>query len=399
VFECSKSGESFSSELRSFRVVLPSGQAYWTVVDDGYTRVEVADRFLFDLRFGRDRAESTARVYAGELARFLSWCGASGRSPEDGARDLSRFVAFLRTTPTTRAGAGKGSPPGPGRINHILGVVREFFKHAVADRAVDGAVLAALYEVADDRHLPAELRDERAGLRYRARPRHRLRVSHLARPEAASQQEWEALVVAASSWRDRFLLLLLWFSGLRIGEALGLRRSDLHFMASSASLRCRVEGPHLHVVRRDNPNRSWAKSRNSRSVPVGPWVLSYYDRYVQERLACRAADGCDFVFVNLFHAPLGAPMTDSSVRQLMGNLSRRAGLDRPIRPHMLRHATGTELAEAGVAIDVVQEILGHRSIESTRVYVHLSQRRLRGAMEGLEERSGSQARRMERDVR
>ena len=92
-------------------------------------------------------------------------------------------------------------------------------------------------------------------------------------------------------------------------------------------------------------------------------------------------------------------MTDSSVRQLMGNLSRRAGLDRPIRPHMLRHATATELAEAGVAIDVVQEILGHRSIESTRVYVHLSQRRLRDAMEGLEERSGSQARRMEIDIR
>ena len=183
--------------------------------------------------------------------------------------------------------------------------------------------------------------------------------------------------------------------GLRIGEALGLRRSDLHFMASSTSLRCRVDGPHLHVVRRDNPNRSWAKSRNSRTVPVGPWVLSYYDRYVHERLACRSADGCDFVFVNLFHAPLGAPMTDSAVRQLMGEPQPPGRAGPPVRPHMLRHATGTELAEAGVAIDVVQEILGHRSIESTRVYVHLSQRRLRDAMEGLEERSGSQARRME----
>jgi integrase/recombinase XerD len=372
--------------------VLPNGQAYWTVVDDGYSRVEVADRFLFDLRFGRDRAESTGRVYAGELARFLSWCVRSGRSLDDGARDLSRFVVFLRTTPTARSGAGQGRPPGAGRINHILGVVREFFKHAVADRVVDGEVLAALYEVADDRHLPAELRDERGGLRYRARPRHRLRVSHPSRPDAASQQEWEALLVAASSWRDRFLLLLLWFTGLRIGEALGLRRSDLHFMGSSTSLGCRVNGPHLHVVRRDNPNRSWAKSRNSRTVPVGPWVLSYYDRYVQERLGCRAADGCDFVFVDLFHAPLGAPMTDSAVRQLLANLSRRAKLDRPVRPHMLRHATGTELAEAGVAIDVVQEILGHRSIESTRVYVHSSQRRQRDAVERMEQRSGSRAR-------
>jgi integrase/recombinase XerD len=338
VFECSKPVGPFS-ELRSFRVVLPNGQAYWTVVDGGYAKVEVADRFLFDLRFGRDRAESTSRMYAGELARFLSWCVLSGRSLEDGARDLSRFVLALRTTPTSRPGAGQGRPPGPGRVNHVLGVVREFFKHAVADGAVDGTVLAALYEVADDRHLPAELRGERAGLRYRARPRHRLRVSHPASPDAASQQEWEALLVAASSWRDRFLLLVLWFTGLRIGEAMGLRRSDLHFMASSASLGCRVDGLHLHVVRRDNPNRSWAKSRNSRTVPVGAWVLSYYDRYLHERLACGAADGCDFVFVNLFHAPLGAPMTDSAVRQLLAGLSRRAGLDRRIRPHMLRHAT------------------------------------------------------------
>ena len=48
--------------------------------------LRVAYRFLFDLRFGRDRAESTTRVYAGELDWFLSWCGASGRSLEDGAR-------------------------------------------------------------------------------------------------------------------------------------------------------------------------------------------------------------------------------------------------------------------------------------------------------------------------
>ncbi len=67
-------------------------------------------------------------------------------------------------------------------------------------------------------------------------------------------------------------------------------------------------------------------------------------------------------------------LTDSAARQLLAGLSRRARLDRPVRPHMLRHGTGTELAEAGVAIDVVQEILGHRSIESTRVYVHPSQR-------------------------
>lgn len=139
---------------------LPDGRAYWTVVDADYLKVDLADRFLFDLRFGRDRAESTSRMYAGELTRFLSWCGRTGRSLEDGATHLSRFVLFLRTTPTARPGAGQGRPPGAARINHVLAVIREFFKHAAAAGSVDGGVLTALYEIADDRHLPAELRPE-----------------------------------------------------------------------------------------------------------------------------------------------------------------------------------------------------------------------------------------------
>ena len=166
-----------SPGCRAFRVELRDGRGYWTVVDAEYVKVPVADRFLFDLRFGRDRAESTTRVYAGELAGFLRWCAGTGRSLEDGARHLSRFVLLLRSTATERPGAGQGRPPGPARINHVLAVVREFFKHAVADGAVDGSVLAALYEVADDRFLPAELRPEGRGLRYRARPRHRLRAA------------------------------------------------------------------------------------------------------------------------------------------------------------------------------------------------------------------------------
>ena len=364
--------------------MLPDGRAYWTVVDDGYVKVAVADRFLLDLRFGADRAESTTRVYAGELAAFLGWCEATGRGLEDGARELSRFVLHLRTTPTARPGSGQGRPAGAARINHVLAVIREFYKHAAASRAVDGQVLADLYEVADDRHLPAELRPEGGGLRYRARPRHRLRAGRPAGPDAASQAEWEALLEAARSWRDRFLLVLLWFSGLRIGEALGLRRCDLHFTESATRVGCQVAGPHLHVVRRDNANGASAKSRDARAVPVGTWVLAYYDRYVEERLAHPAADGCDFVFVNLFHSPLGAPMTDSAVRQAFAVLSRRAGLGRPVHPHMLRHSAGTEMAGAGVPIDVIQAVLGHRSITSTQIYAHPSPVRMRDAVEAVE---------------
>ncbi len=368
--------------FRSLRIVLPGGLAYWTVVNDGYEIVEAPDAFLRDLRFGADRTESTTKLYASELALFLDWVARSERDLERAARELSRFVLMLRTTTISRRGRGFGEVRSAGRINHVLSVVREFYKHAVAHRRVDAAVMAVLYEVGDDRFLPAELRAEDGGLRYRVRPRHKLRATRVGTPRVAGQDEWEALLEAAGCWRDRFLLVLLWFSGLRIGEALGLRRSDLHLMASAAGLGCAVPGPHLHVVPRDNPNGAAAKSRRERVVPLAQYVVSYYDLYLDERERCREAEDCDFVFVNLFGEPLGAPMRYGRVAQLFGSLSARAELGRRVTPHMLRHAAGTALMEAG-GLDVTQALLGHASITSTQIYLHPTRGRQREAVDRI----------------
>jgi integrase/recombinase XerD len=364
------------------RVVLPGGLAYFTVVDDRYELVEAADAFLRDLRFGADRTESTTRLYASELAMFLDWAERSGRDLERAARELSRFVLLLRTTTVARRGRGYGQVRSAGRINHILSVVREFYKHAVAHGCVRAGVIAALYEVGDDRFLPAELRAEDGVLRYRVRPRHQLRAGRQPEVRACELSEWEALLRAAGCWRDRFLLVLLWFSGLRIGEALGLRRSDMHLMAAASELGCAVAGAHLHVVPRENVNGARAKSRRERVVPLAHYAVSYYDLYLDERERCPQAAECDFVFVNLFAAPLGAPMRYGRVAQLFASLSRRAGLGRAITPHMLRHAAGSALTAAG-GLDVAQEILGHASIISTQIYVHASAERQRDAIERL----------------
>lgn len=279
--------------MRALRVELTATLAYWTVVDDEWQPVPVADTYLRHLRLGADRAEGTTRVYAGDLALFLAWCHSGGRDLPEAARSLSLFVAMLRTAPVERAGAGRGRARSPGRINQILAAVRELYKHAVANDGLDACVLAFLYEVGDDRYLPADLRPEGSGLRYVAKPRHMQRARRRATPDSVGADEIEALLQAASSWRDRFLLVLLWFCGLRIGEALGLRRSDLHFVTASAALGCSVPGPHLHVVGRDNPNRARAKS-GDRHVPVRAEVLSCYDRYLGERAACPPAGACDF---------------------------------------------------------------------------------------------------------
>lgn len=126
------------------------------------------------------------------------------------------------------------------------------------------------------------------------------------------------------SVRDRLVVLLLARAGLRRGEAPGLRRADLRLLPDNSVHGCRVDGAHLHVVRRDNPNGAWAKSRNSRAVPLDFLVVRAIDLYQLEREEQPAAGECDFLLVNLFREPVGAPMRPDAVNDLFDALCRRA---------------------------------------------------------------------------
>ena len=82
--------------MRAFLVRLPSGARYWTVLDDDLAVVGEADAFLRDVRFGRDRSESTTRAYAGGIALFLRWCARTGRHWHDGVGQFGLFITWLR---------------------------------------------------------------------------------------------------------------------------------------------------------------------------------------------------------------------------------------------------------------------------------------------------------------
>ena len=275
---------------------------------------------------------------------------------------------------------------GPGRINRILSVVRGFIRHAVATGEAPATVLAALYDITDDRHLPAEVRGEASGLRYAARPRHRLSETETA-VDRASDAEVLGLLGACRSARDRFIVTAMARAGLRSGEVTGLRREDMHLVLDATALGCAVPGAHLHVRRRDNPNGAWAKSRRARPVPVDELLVLAYDSYWFERDGCRPARECDFVLVNLFREPLGAPMRPGALNELLAALSRRAGLAREIHPHMLRHCFGSNVMDAGGALDEAQALLGHASPASTQVYLHPAHDRLRCAVDRVAARS------------
>ena len=98
-------GASQPVEFRAFRIALGAGLAYWTVLDGWLARVPDLDAFLFYLRSGRGRAESTTEAYARDLALFEKWRFVSGRDRLGAARDLHLFVASLRLSPISE-GAG-----------------------------------------------------------------------------------------------------------------------------------------------------------------------------------------------------------------------------------------------------------------------------------------------------
>jgi integrase/recombinase XerD len=380
--------------VRAFPVRLPSGDRYWTVIDDDLALVAVADGFLRHARFGRDGSELTTKAYAGGIALYLRWCCRTGRSWQAGAEHLGLFITWLRHAPAEAGGleavaaadgellAGPGREPvrGARRVNGVLTAVRAFISHAVAAGQAPGSLLPMLYELADERDLPEQARTEDGRMRWRVRARHRLREPESA-VDRASDGEIVALLCGCRSARDRLIVLLMARAGLRRGELCGLRRSDVHLLATSRMLGCETERAHLHVVRRDNGNGAWAKSRRQRVVPLDFLLVQAFDAYEFERLAVAGAGESDFLLVNLWRGPVGAPMRPDAVGALTAAAGQRAGLQRRVTPHQLRHAFGSNLADSGSAIDEIQDLMGHASMSSSQVYLHPDPARLRDAIE------------------
>jgi integrase/recombinase XerD len=202
--------------------------------------------------------------------------------------------------------------------------------------------------------------------------------------DRAADADIVAVLGACRSARDRLIVLLMARAGLRRAEVLGLRRSDVHLLLDSRVLGCEVTRAHLHVVRReDNPNGAAAKSRRQRVVPLDFVVVQAFDTYEFERMRVPRAAGSDFVLVNLFREPVGAPMRLDAVNDLVAAASRRAGLRHAPTPHQMRHAFASNVLDAGGAIDEAQELLGHASVCSTQVYAHPDPARLRAAVDAV----------------
>src|SRR5215470_13398561 len=214
--------------MRAFPVRLPSGARYWTVLDEELAVVPVADSFLRQVRFGHDGAELTTRAYAGGIALFLRWCGRTGRDWQAGIGQLGLFMTWLAHAGPAAPGvdaqpgavllAGPGSQPARSarRVNAVLAAVRGMVVHAVAEGTAPGYLVQVLYEVADDRDLPDEVRPEEGGTGWRMRARHRLHEPETV-VDRASDEDVVAVLRGCCSARDRLIVLLMARAGLRRG--------------------------------------------------------------------------------------------------------------------------------------------------------------------------------------
>ena len=364
---------SFSAERA---VSSLDGSELWVVLDPELVLHREASDFLRALH-GASRSPHTIRVYAGRVASFLGWCASQGVEWSSiSLASLARFKHFVEATP------GRGGRLRSGAtVNATLTAVCEFLRFCARTGVIGQVVAGQLSEPRWLRFTPPGFDAGESGQFRAVRARALKARAETPFPEALTAEQAETVLGCCRTPRERFLVILLHDTGLRIGEALGLRRADMHLLPDSRHLGCATVGAHIHVRHRANPNRALAKSRFPRSVPASDAVLSSYADYQHERAGLAGDDGTDLVLVNLYHEPVGAPMTYWSARRFFDRLA--AGCGFPVRPHMLRHTAATNWVRAGTDLDVVQALMGHASLVSTTVYLHARDEDKRRAVEAV----------------
>ena len=335
------------------------------MLDDAGEPVAAVEAYLAHLQ-ALDRSPTTLRTYATSLKLWSSSSICSGwRWTRRGWSTSPGSWRGCGLQPTTWW-CWRAAPPGcgPATVNKHLAALFSFYDY----RARNGVPLAqalVAWRRVEPGWLPSRSCTTSAPA-ARWRPG-RLRLRQPRRlPRTLAPTQVLALVEACGHLRDRFLLVLLAETAMRIGQALGLRHSD--FVSHRRELRI--------VPRADNANGARAKTiepprSRSRRDWCGSTRAYMFDEYGEL--------DSDYVFVNLFAEPYG-PAAALPGRAPTGRPAAGPDRDR-LHPHMLRHSRATDLLRHGVGVDVVARLLTHRSSTTTsQTYIHLDAADLRAEL-------------------
>lgn len=290
------------------------------------------DRYL-EFVAGRTRP-NTVRAVAFDLKTFFT---VVGKDPADvAACDVFDFLAHQRGDRTVVRMADRESGLSARTIARRLSSVSGFYAYLIA-RGDTGVTLNPV---------PHGLSTRRGGGRSRTVPL--VRVPRTL-PKILDPGEVQRLLGALRSERDRAMVLAMVLGGLRRCEVLGLRLADVQ-----------VADRRLFIVDGKGGHQRVVPIANSFFVAVGDYLRNERPSTATER-----------VFVVLKGPRRGRPLSAEGLDEILTGARRRAGLERGTC-HQLRHTCLTRLREAGMALEAVQAQAGHRSIESTRVYLHLT---------------------------
>jgi integrase/recombinase XerD len=283
------------------------------------------DAYLDHLRVERRLAALTIESYSRDLVALARFAEASGLPVERQSReDLEAFVRSLMSSGLS-----------PRSTARAVACVRGFYRFLVLDRRLD-------VSPADDLRAP------------RAWP---------ALPRFLTLEEVDRLLAAPDvstplGLRDRALIELLYATGLRVSELVGLRQPDLNLDAGY--LTCTGKGD------------------KERLVPVGDEAVAWVRRYLREARP-RLAKGrpSPRLFLNI----RGGGLSRVGFWKALKAHGTRAGLPRGLSPHVLRHSFATHLLDRGADLRAIQMMLGHADLSTTQIYTHVIDARMRAVYE------------------
>jgi integrase/recombinase XerD len=345
------------------RVIVPETQGRsWIVLGATGQPVSVLNEYLLYLHH-LGRSPNTIKAYAHHLQAFWTFLEhARAVWTSLTLKELATFVSWLRQTSKTPSRMRSEST-----INTVLAAVGSFYEYQ--DR------LGIVTNISSSRR-PGARRPYKPFLhhisRNRSVQRGLIRVRAVKRlPKVFSTREVKALLGCCIRRRDRLLVALLYESGMRIGQALGLRHADV-----------RSYDGEIDIVPRSNINGARTKSLRPYTLHVSKELMGLYADYLVHE--CREVVH-DYVFANWWGGEIGKPMTYAAVADLFRRLSATTGIH--ARPHMFRHTHATELLRAGWNAAYVQRRLGHAQIQTTiNTYAHLSDEDLGAAFRAYSSR-------------
>jgi integrase/recombinase XerD len=292
-------------------------------------------------------AEALIRSYLDHLAVER---GSSANTLSSYRRDLRRYAEFLRSR-----GVSSLAAVDAGAVGAFLAALREGDpQHPPLSASSAARAVVAVRGLHRFGYADGQLAADVARSVKPPAPPRRL-------PKAITVEDVERLLEAADfdqtplSVRDRALLEVLYGTGARISEAVGLDIDDLELAGRTVLLR--------------------GKGGKQRLVPLGSYAARSLEAYlvrVRPELA-RQGTGTPRVFLN----SRGGPLSRQSAWTVLRSAADKAGLSTDISPHTLRHSFATHLMEGGADVRVVQELLGHASVTTTQIYTLVTVDQLR----------------------